>query len=65
MTVLFTSVMSAMSIVWDREFGFMREILVAPVRREAIVLGKCLGGTTVAGVQGTLMLALAGFVHVP
>ena len=65
MTVLFTSVMSAMSIVWDREFGFMREILVAPVRRGAIVLGKCLGGATVAGVQGTLILALAGLVHVP
>jgi ABC-2 type transport system permease protein len=65
MTVLFTSVMSAMSIVWDREFGFMREILVAPVRRQAIVLGKCLGGTTVAGLQGTVMLALGGFVHVP
>lgn len=65
MTVLFTSVMSAMSIVWDREFGFMREILVAPVRRGAIVLGKCLGGATVAGVQGTVILALAGLVHVP
>ncbi len=65
MTVLFTSVMSAMSIVWDREFGFLREILVAPVSRSAIVLGKCLGGATVAGVQGTLILALAGFVHVP
>jgi ABC-2 type transport system permease protein len=65
MTVLFTAVMSGMSLVWDREFGFMREILVAPVRRGAIVLGKCLGGATVAGIQGSLMLALAGFVHVP
>jgi ABC-2 type transport system permease protein len=65
MTVLFTSVMSAMSIVWDREFGFLREMLVAPVRRGAIVLGKCLGGATVAGIQGTVILALAGFVHVP
>jgi ABC-2 type transport system permease protein len=64
MTVLFTSVLSGISIVWDREFGFLREILVAPVRRGAIVAGKCLGGATVATVQGTLMMALAGFVHV-
>lgn len=65
MTVLFTSVMSGVSIVWDREFGFLREILVAPVSRRAIIVGKCLGGATVASVQGTIMLALAGFVHVP
>jgi len=64
MTVLFTSVLSGISIVWDREFGFLREILVAPVHRGAIVAGKCLGGATVATVQGTVMLALAGLVHV-
>ena len=46
MTVLFTALVSAMSIVWDREFGFLREMLVAPVRRGAIVLGKCAGGAT-------------------
>ena len=40
MTVLFTSIFSAISIVWDREFGFLREMLVAPVRRGALVLGK-------------------------
>jgi ABC-2 type transport system permease protein len=65
MTVLFTSVFSAMSIVWDREFGFLREMLVAPVRRWAIVLGKCLGGMTVATVQGIVFLALAGTVGIP
>ena len=65
MTVLFTSIFSAVSVVWDREFGFLREILVAPVSRSAIVLGKCLGGATVATIQGCLMLALAGFVHIP
>ena len=48
MSVLFTSIFSAASIVWDREFGFLREMLVAPVRRWAIVVGKCLGGATVA-----------------
>src|SRR5205085_11301646 len=46
MTVLFTAIFSALSIVWDREFGFLREMLVAPVRRSALVLGKCLGGAT-------------------
>ena len=65
MTVLFTSIFSAVSIVWDREFGFLREMLVAPVRRGALLFGKCLGGATVATLQGSLMLVLAGFVHVP
>ena len=49
---MFTAMFSAASIVWDREFGFLREMMVAPVRRSSIVLGKCLGGATVAGFQG-------------
>jgi len=65
MSVLFTSLFSAGSIVWDREFGFLREMLVAPVSRSALVLGKCLGGATVATIQGLDILALAGLVHVP
>lgn len=65
MTVLFTAVFSAVSIVWDREFGFLREMLVAPVKRWSIVLGKCLGGMTVATIQGVIFLALAGTVGVP
>jgi ABC-2 type transport system permease protein len=65
MSVLFTSIFSAASIVWDREFGFLREMLVAPVRRWAIVVGKCLGGATVATFQGIVFLALAGAAHVP
>jgi ABC-2 type transport system permease protein len=65
MSVLFTSIFSAASIVWDREFGFLREMLVAPVRRWAIVIGKCLGGATVATFQGIIFLALAGVAHVP
>jgi ABC-type multidrug transport system, permease component len=65
MTVLFTALFSAISIVWDREFGFMREMLVAPVRRGAIVVGKCAGGATTAVIQGALMLLLAGLVGVP
>jgi ABC-2 type transport system permease protein len=65
MTVLFTAMFSAASIVWDREFGFLREMLVAPVRRGAIVFGKCLGGATVAGMQGLIMICIAGLVGVP
>jgi ABC-2 type transport system permease protein len=65
MSVLFTAIFSAASIVWDREFGFLREMLVAPVRRWAIVVGKCLGGATVATFQGVIFLALAGVAHVP
>ena len=65
MSVLFTAIFSAASIVWDREFGFLREILVAPVSRASIVIGKCLGGATIATFQGLVFLALAGFAHVP
>jgi ABC-2 type transport system permease protein len=63
--VMFSAMFSAASIVWDREFGFLREMMVAPVRRSSIVIGKCLGGATVASFQGVIVLALAGFVHVP
>jgi ABC-2 type transport system permease protein len=65
MAVLFTAMFSAASVVWDREYGFLREMLVAPVRRGSIVLGKCLGGASVAGLQGLIMIALAPLVHVP
>jgi ABC-2 type transport system permease protein len=65
MAVLFTAMFSAASIVWDREFGFLREMLVAPVSRGAIVIGKCLGGATVAGFQGVIMICIAGLVGVP
>jgi ABC-2 type transport system permease protein len=65
MSVLFTSLFSAGSIVWDREFGFLREILVAPVSRASIVVGKCLGGATIATFQGVIFLCLAWFAHVP
>ena len=65
MAVMFTAMFSAASIVWDREFGFLREMMVAPVRRSSIVIGKCLGGATVACFQGIIVLAIAGLVHVP
>jgi ABC-2 type transport system permease protein len=65
MAVMFTAMFSAASIVWDREFGFLREMLVAPVRRSSIVIGKCLGGATVASFQGVIVIAIAGLVGVP
>jgi ABC-2 type transport system permease protein len=63
--VMFTAMFSAASIVWDREFGFLREMMVAPVGRSSIVIGKCLGGATVASFQGVILICLAGAVHVP
>jgi ABC-2 type transport system permease protein len=65
LAVMFTAMFSAASIVWDREFGFLREMMVAPVRRSSIVIGKCLGGATVASFQGVILLCLAGTVDVP
>ena len=64
-SVMFIAMFSAASIVWDREFGFLREMMVAPVRRSSIVIGKCLGGATVAAFQGVIIICLAGVVHVP
>ncbi len=65
MAVMFIAVFSAASIVWDREFGFLREMMVAPVRRSSLVLGKCFGGATVATFEGLILIALAGLVGVP
>jgi ABC-2 type transport system ATP-binding protein len=64
MAVLFTSFLCAGSLVWDREFGFMREMLVAPVRRGAILLGKCLGGATAGTFQGLMVLAVGGLAGI-
>jgi len=65
LSVLFTCFLSAGSLVTDREFGFMRVMLVAPVRRGAILLGKCCGGATIGVLQGALVVALGGLVGVP
>lgn len=64
LSILNTATLSAISIVWDREFGFMREMLVAPVRRAALVLGKTAGGATVAAAQGSVMLLLAPVIGI-
>ncbi len=59
MSILFISIFSGMSIVWDREFGFLKEIMVAPINRSAVAVGKTLGGATQAMVQGLILLLLA------
>jgi ABC-2 type transport system permease protein len=59
MSVLFTSMFSAISIIWDREFGFLKEVLVAPVPRWAVAVGKILGGATIAVLQSLILIALA------
>ena len=64
MTVLMNSVMSGLSVVWDREFGFLKEILVAPIARSGIVLGKAAGAAMVAVMQGSILLVLAPLVGV-
>lgn len=64
-SVMFTAVFSGVSVVWDREFGFLREMLVAPIRRSSIMAGKCLGGAIVATSQAVVILALAGLCGVP
>src|SRR4249920_917 len=64
MSVLFTSIFSAISIIWDREFGFLKEVLVAPVPRWGVALGKAMGGATVALVQTVIMVAMAPLVGI-
>jgi ABC-2 type transport system permease protein len=64
MSIIFTSIFHGMEIIWDRQFGFLKETLVAPVSRLNIMIGRTLGGATVAALQGLLVLfisAIAGF----
>ncbi len=65
LNILYTSVQSAVSVIWDREFGFLREVLVSPQSRWTILLGKVLGGATVAMFHGSLVLALAPYADIP
>jgi len=64
MAVLFTGIFSAVSIVWDREFGFLKEVMVAPVSRAAVALGKVAGGSTVAMFQGMIIVLLAPLIGI-
>lgn len=62
MTILFSSIFSTISVVWDREFGFLREMLVSPVSRVTIVFGKLISGTALSVFQGTALLLVAPFI---
>jgi ABC-2 type transport system permease protein len=64
-SVLFTAAFAGISLVWDREFGFLREMMVAPISRASIIWGKCLGGAVVATGQSLVLLALVGTVGIP
>ncbi len=63
MAVLFTAIQSAIGIIWDREFGFLKEMLVAPISRTSIVVGKAIGGMTLSVIQGTIVLLMAPLFH--
>jgi ABC-2 type transport system permease protein len=62
MGLLFGSVFSGVSVIFDRQFGFMKEMLVAPVSRTSIILGKILGGATTATIQGIILMTVAGIM---
>jgi ABC-2 type transport system permease protein len=64
MSILFTSIFSAVSIIWDREFGFLKEVLVAPVPRWAVSIGKTFGGASIAIVQATIMILMAPIIGI-
>jgi len=64
LNIMYTSIQFAVSVIWDREFGFLREVLVSPMPRWLILLGKILGGATVATAHGCLVLILARFADV-
>ncbi|KFC61280.1 ABC-2 type transporter [Devosia sp. LC5] len=64
LNIMYTSIQFAVSVIWDREFGFLREVLVSPMPRALILLGKVLGGSTVAMIHGGLVLILARFADV-
>jgi len=64
MTVMMSSFMAGMSVVWDREFGFLKEVLVAPISRASVAVGKTLGAATVALFQGILILLFAPLIGV-
>ncbi len=64
MSILFTSLFSGVSVIWDREFGFLKEMLVAPISRVSIVVGKALGGATASVVQSIVILIVASLLGV-
>lgn len=73
MSILFTAIFSGIEIIWDRQFGFLKETMVAPVSRFSIMLGRTLGGATVSTFQGIIVLILSmlvgfrftNYIHIP
>ncbi len=59
MSIIFTSIFSGIQIIWDRQFGFLKETMVAPVSRFNIMIGRTLGGATIATIQGVIVFLLA------
>jgi len=65
MAILFSSMFTGISVLWDRQFGFLQEVLVAPISRLSIIVGRTLGGATLSLIQGFIILAIAIFLGVP
>ena len=65
LNIIFASMQSAITLVWDRQVGFMREVLASPVPMSAVAVGKLVGGATVAAMQGTIVLLFAPLAGVP
>lgn len=59
MSLLFTGMFAGISVIWDRQFGFLKAILASPVKRSSIILGKAIGGATASMIQGTILLCFA------
>jgi len=64
MNLIFAAMQSTISIIWDREFGFLKEILVAPISRTSIVLGKTLSGSTIAFIEGVIVLVFVPLIKI-
>jgi ABC-2 type transport system permease protein len=65
MSLLFSGMFAGINVIWDRQFGFLKEVLVAPMSRTGIVVGKALGGATASMIQGVILLAFAPLVGAP
>jgi ABC-2 type transport system permease protein len=59
MAILFSSMFTGISVIWDKQFGFLQEVLVAPISRVSIIIGRTLGGATVALIQGVIILLIS------
>lgn len=65
MAILFSSMFTGISVLWDKQFGFLQEVLVAPISRLSIIIGRTLGGATIALIQGFIILLIAVFLGTP